>query len=252
MLEGTKICPSEFEAPDEGGRVRGGLIIVGPGRHFGYELVKRFAIEGMTIGIITSNRNSADDLASMFTAQGLTIHYEIADIGDVAEFSSALLNLTQKIKSVSCVIYNPKISIKSSGLNTTPQELNSSIAVNVTGALVAIQAMVPLMDSQSSPCIILTGGGYKDFPDVERFALSVGKAGLHGLARSLKAPLNNRGIRLMTVVIDGMVRRTANEDTSSKSLADFYWTVFSNKNGNVFRFPKGIRIDQKDQLTLFP
>jgi NAD(P)-dependent dehydrogenase (short-subunit alcohol dehydrogenase family) len=225
-----------------------GVILIGPGRHFGIELIRRFAAEGCRVGVMSSRQEAVHELAGSLADLSGQIIYACADIAETKDYERQLTNLAAQLGHVDCLIYNPKHSVKASGLATHPDDLHQAMTVNVTGAMVAIQALLPYLQRRHGR-VILTGGGYKDRPDAEKFALSVGKAGMHGLFRALKDPLHRRGVEVKTIVIDGAVRRSGMVGACAHSLADFYWSVFAERGGNVHRFP-GRRSDE-DQLKLF-
>lgn len=208
-----------------------GLLLVGPGEHFGRQLLLRFGREGFKLGAIGRSRESLSSLTTALSSEGTELVSAAADITEKG-FANTVRALSTQLAPISCLIYNPKSSVRGSGLRTDPSELSSTLAVNVVGALVAIQEALPSMPSDGTGCIILSGGGFKDKPDSERFALSVGKAGLHGVARGLVEPLARRGVRLKTVVIRGYVRDTG--PIRPDELADFYWRTFCSHSRSVY------------------
>jgi NADP-dependent 3-hydroxy acid dehydrogenase YdfG len=212
-----------------------GVLLIGPGRYFGMEILHRFALEGFSIGVISRTAERIEHLRShLQLPSSLNLSAEVADVTQEAELKLAVNRVAESIGSVDCLIYNPKVSISGSGLTTSPDELRYSLDVNVVGALVAVQAALPYLQLASRPCVILTGGGFKDRPDFERFALSVGKSGIHAVSRALVGPLTSRGIRIKTIVIDGYVR--AGGQIEPSDVADYFWRVFTSQKRQVFRY----------------
>lgn len=224
------------------------MLLIGPGKHFGAELIERFLVEGFDVGVISSTAGGSSGVQDRFHHDA-RVHFSVGDASDEGALGAAVARLASIIGPFECAIYNPKISVSSSGLNTSAGDLRRSLEVNVTGALISIKALVPYMAVGCFPSIILTGGGYKDIPEVEKFALSVGKAALHGVARAMKEPLGRVGILLKTIIIDGAVRRS-NKSLSPNELADFYWSVFSRSGGSVFRFSTRSSEASAEQLSL--
>lgn len=234
---------SETVSPREDVRPRG-IIIVGPGRHFGLELVQRFLDEGYQVGVVARHEST---LAEMQGAADRPLVTAAADVSDIDGFGAALVDVAKRLGSVDGLIYNPKASMKASVLTTIAGDLERALSVNVTGAMVAVQTLLPWLEPAAG-AVVLTGGGYKDEQAPDKFALSVGKAGLHALYRALSQPLQRRGVRMKTVVIDGAVRRHADGHASSARLAEFYWSVFEGGSTRVHRFPRETR--RSDQLDM--
>ncbi|MGC5796127.1 SDR family NAD(P)-dependent oxidoreductase [Sphingomonas sp. NFX23] len=233
-------------SPVHSGPARG-VIIVGPGQHFGIELVRRFRSEGYRIGIIARREVSLAEIR-MIGGSDDDVLTESADVSDATAFSDALVRLAVRLGTVDGLIYNPKVSFKASALGTRAADLDHAMTVNVTGAMVAVQTLLPWLEPAGGS-VVLTGGGYKDEPAPDKFALSVGKAGLHALYRALNQPLQRRGVRMKTIVIDGAIRRGAEGASSSALLADFYWSIFEGGASKVHRFPRKTSVsDQMDML----
>jgi short-subunit dehydrogenase len=225
---------------DNGSRT---LLLIGPGRYFGTEILVRFAREGFRLATISRSLGTLRRVESELAHSGIKALCEIGDLLGEGNLEKAVNRVAVELDGITCLVYNPKLSVEGSGLIISPDALTQSLAVNITGAVIAIQAALPFMTSTPGACVILTGGGFKDRPDPERFALSVGKAGLHGLALSLVAPLDARGVELKTVIIDGVVRR--NGPILPTDLADFYWQVYCASGENVFRYDSREKSDER-------
>ncbi|MEQ1785057.1 MAG: SDR family NAD(P)-dependent oxidoreductase [Hyphomonadaceae bacterium] len=229
-----------------GGRA---IVLIGPGRHFGVELVRRFASEGYAVAVVGSRPDRLHALELELSDLGSAVHYMAADVTEEELFRVRLETLAASLGDIEGMIYNPKFSVAGSALEVTPSDFNQAMAVNATGALVAIQAIIPFLRSRRR-CVILTGGGYKDRPHSQKFALSMGKAILHSLFETLKPILRKRGIQLKTVIIDGAIRRDGPPEMSAEAIAEFYWEIFSGGKQATYRFPAaGIRSDTQ-QLKL--
>jgi len=226
------------------------LVLVGPGRHFGCELIQRFRMEGFLVGVIASTAKSLSLLTEQL-GHDAGVRFARADVTEKANFDRVLAELADALGGVDCLIYNPKVSVKGSGLTTPPDELAFSLQVNVVGAVVAIQAALPYLSRSTRPTVILTGGGYKDDADVEKFALSVGKSALHAVARTLQKPLRQRGVQLKTIIVRKVVRASDPRWTTARDLADYFWNVFAYGRATVFYYPLrgGTSADQLSLLA---
>ena len=226
------------------------IVLVGPGRHFGVELVRKFASEGYSIGIVGTRPERLKSLELELLDLGTAVHYIVADVTQEDRFRVRLEALANELGEIEGLIYNPKFSVAGSALEVSSTDFNRALAVNVTGALIAIQTIIPYLSYSQRRCVILTGGGYKDQPHDQKFALSLGKALLHSLYEVLRPTLQQRGIQLKTVVIDGAVRRDGPPESSASAVADFYWDAFLARNRTAYRFPVPTKRTCEHQLRL--
>lgn len=214
------------------------MILIGPGRHFGIELVSTFLDAGFHVGVVCSTDVSAEIFRSKFPLQTERVKVIAADLMNVSRFSSKVADLTNSIPQLECLIYNPKNQLSGNGLTISPNEFSKSVSIDLAGAVAAIQAVLPRLLTAKSGAVIVTGGGFKDRPSESKFSLSVTKAGLHNLVRSISGPLSKLGIRTKTIIIDGAVRRSAKESRSSQTLAKLYLRAFAETNEFEYEFPR--------------
>ena len=218
---------------------RRSLILVGPGKHFGYHLACRFGVEGFHIGVVGRTESKLALLCARLRERSIMSDYGVADVSRASQIQRALCLLSKKLPEVACVIYNVKESVPTRELERDPERLTHALAVNVTGAYNTILGSVQHLERRDAEMnIIVTGGGYKDRPNPERLALSVAKAAIHALTLGLGASLQKQyGAILKTVVIDGVVRESG--PLRSCDVADYFWSVYRAKGrkARCFRFP---------------
>ncbi len=205
------------------------IILIGPGKHFGFELAKRFGLEGFHIVLVSRTADTLIKLSNKLNNENVACSYLALDANDKDLLSRELSELTKSIPPIAGLIFNLRAGTRGNGLEISPEDLTHALTTNVSGALVAVQAALPVLEKGAS--IIFTGGGYKDCPDSDKLALSVSKGALHTLFLSLIGPLKSRGIKIGTVVIDGAVRESG--PIYPKDVAEAFWTVYQAKSGEV-------------------
>lgn len=207
------------------------IVVVGPGKHFGLELAKRFGTEGFHIVLVARSEEALMQLCSKLSNENIECSYLGLDATDKDAFSKQLSELAKSIPPIAGLIFNAKLGVRGSGLKLPPEELTHVLHTNVSGALAAVQSTLPVLEKGAS--IILTGGGYKDTPDSDKLALSVSKGALHTLFLSLIDPLKTEGVKIGTVIIDGAVRE--NGPIYAKDVAEAFWTVYLSESGKELR-----------------
>ena len=118
-------------------------------------------------------------------------------------------------------------------LETSFESLINDFQVNVAGALVAVQAILPQMQtSQKTGTILFTGGGFALYPQPDFASLSIGKAGLRSLAHTLGMALKPQGIKVGIITISGMVDE-ADPKYNPTAIAEEYWQFYSTPQSEI-------------------
>jgi short-subunit dehydrogenase len=113
------------------------------------------------------------------------------------------------------------------------EKLMQDFRVNVAGALVAAQQVIPHMKAQRQGTILFTGGGLALQPHPKYASIAVGKAGIRNLSFSLAAELESAGIHVATVTIAGIVRPGTALDPDR--IAEEYWRLHVQSPGKFQR-----------------
>ncbi|MDT3438767.1 SDR family NAD(P)-dependent oxidoreductase [Pseudofrankia sp. BMG5.37] len=217
-----------------------GLVVVGPGAAFGTQLLARFGREGFRLGVVARSADTLDRVAGELASAGLTMRGAVADVTDATGLAAALERLAADLGGLTVLVYNAKLSIRGSALSVPADVLNQTLAVNVTGALTAVQAAAPLLVDRVGATILVTVAGSRTEPPAGRFALAIGKAGLAALAAAVGPALADQGVRMRTVVLDGKVGPGG--PLRPEVVADHFWQAYASPRGAVFRLaPPGPR-----------
>jgi NAD(P)-dependent dehydrogenase (short-subunit alcohol dehydrogenase family) len=123
------------------------------------------------------------------------------DAADPGSIGDALDSLREQLGPVGVLVYNAASYTAGPPSGLPPERLARDYAVNVTGALAAVQHVLPdLLDVRGTA--ILTGGGAAVYPSADFASLSLTKSGLRLLTRLLFEELNPL-IHVTTVTIQG-------------------------------------------------
>ncbi len=195
--------------------------IVGFGPGIGAAVARRFAAGGFDV------LGLARDPSRHAALAGPGVALQAANAGDAASLAGALPDRT------AVLVYNAyRASFTKSGPSgIDPADLTADFAVNVTGALVAAQAVLPGMRAAGKGSILFTGGGLALDPTgwLPAASLAIGKAGLRSLAMTLHAELAPAGIHSGTVTIAGAVAPGTPFDPDR--IADAFWDLHQDPPG---------------------
>ena len=199
------------------------LIVVGVGSDIGTSVARRFAREGVAVGVVARSRSTVDAvLAEVPGALGVT-----ADATDEPGLRAALDELTGTLGTPDTVVYNAAI-IRSDGIgDLSAAEHLDSYAVNVVGAITTAAHLLPAMAARGSGTFVVTGG--MPSPDPGLVSLSLGKVGVRGLVSLLDAQYAASGVRSATVTVCGPVAPGTTFDPDQ--IAEHYWRLATTPPG---------------------
>jgi short-subunit dehydrogenase len=206
--------------------------IVGMGPGVSAAVAGRFANQGFDIGMVGRSAARLAECAAELEkaaapARAITA---VADSGNAGALRAALAKVAEQAgRSVSVLVYNAYSPQQGLPSVLKPEELEASFRVNVTGALVAAQAVLPAMRAAGRGTILFTGGGLALEPYPPYAALAVGKAGIRSLALSLAGELEPMGIHVATVTICGFVKPGTYYDAAR--IAEVYWELHGETQG---------------------
>nr|WSZ99047.1 SDR family NAD(P)-dependent oxidoreductase [Streptomyces sp. NBC_00857] len=183
---------------------KGTALIVGVGPGLGLALAESFARDGHPVALFGRGAARLGEYATELTGQGLTAGAYRADASDPEELSAALGRAVDDLGAPDVLIYNAAVLQRD-----TPTELDAeawarSLAVNVTGAVVAARTVLPLLrDGRGS--LFFTGGAFAVHPSPDFTTVSVGKAALRAYVQALHEERRGSGVHVSTVTIAGVI-----------------------------------------------
>ena len=203
--------------------------IVGMGPGLSEALARRFAAGGYAIGMVARTPATLTRVAAALAAEGRRAHGEAADAGDAQALTAALARIHAVLGDPDVLIYNVSTLRMATPSRLAPAELAADLAVNVTGALVAAQAVLPAMRARGRGRLLFTGGGTALAPWVDAAALGVGKAAIRNLALAFAGELAPEGIHAATVTICGAITPGTYFDPAR--IAETYWELAQDPPG---------------------
>ncbi len=217
----------------------GVCVVVGTGPGIGQAVAKRFARAGYALGLIARRKESLDGFVEGMKATGLTADAFPADAEHAPSLVDALTRIHNELGAVDVLIYNAAVVKRGSPFDIGVERLVREFRVNVGGALVCAQQVVPAMKARRKGTILFTGGGLALDPWPAMASLAIGKAGIKNLALSLHKELKESGIRVATVTVDGVVKPGGGA-LDPAAIAETFWSLHeqSASSGDAERIVK--------------
>jgi len=164
------------------------VVVTGAGQGQGAAEARLLAARGTTVIAADLTEAPDEDLPG--------VDYRQLDVTDQAGWTGLAKELAERYGRVHGLVANAGVTWRARLLDLTPADLHRVYEVNVTGALLAIQSIAPLMNTESS--IVLVGSAAAltgHFP----VAYTASKWALRGLAKAACLELGPRGIRVNTI-----------------------------------------------------
>ena len=123
------------------------LVIVGMGDGNGLAIARRFAQEGFAIAMLARNENKLQGYQDTLQKEGFKADYFVADAGDESAMKSAFAAIREQLGDPEVLVYNAAVPRMENVLNESFETLANDFKVNVAGALLAAQAVLPAMQA---------------------------------------------------------------------------------------------------------
>ncbi len=199
------------------------LLLVGAGPGLGMAVARRFAEGGYRVTLMARSTDGLRDLAGSLADTGAQIETAAADVSDSEGLAVRMAEMYGGQDAPGLIIYNAVMGAPDTLLDSTAEHLQAAYAVDVIGAVVVTQVAAPAMRAAGSGTIIVTGGGFADYPIPALATVSLGKAALRSAATMLGADLQPDGIRVATLTIMGQI--VAGTAFDPENIAQRYWEV---------------------------
>lgn len=200
------------------------FLCIGAGPGMGLATAERFARGGFQVVLSSRSQEKVLALAKQLTTKGYSADAQSVDASDPASVAALVEKVTRKYGAIEVLHYNAVSKRVETIDEQAAATFNSDLAVNIGGALSAVQAVLPGMSANGSGTILLTGGALGVAPRADRLSMSVGKAGIRALALGLYESMKERGIHIATLTIATAVAPGSKE---AEEVAEKYWELFN-------------------------
>ena len=192
-------------------------IITGSGRGIGREMALMFASEGASVVVADVIGENARSVASEIAAAGGTAHAVQVDITDVSQVTSMIQETLDRFGRIDILVNNAGVGLNKSFLDTTLEEWERNINVNLTGTFLCAQAVARVMVRHGSGKIINIASISGQRGGAGRAAYGASKAGVVQLTKVMAVELTAKGISVNAIapgpVVTDMSNRTHTEAT---------------------------------------
>jgi NAD(P)-dependent dehydrogenase (short-subunit alcohol dehydrogenase family) len=178
----------------------GTAVIVGVGPGLGLALARTFADAGHPVAMLSRDKVKLDSYATELASPGRDARGYLVDAADPGNLRDALRAAITELGAPDVLVYNIGVIREDSPIGGDDQEWVNLTAINVLGARVAADAVLPELRGGHGS-LLFTGGGYALHPSKKFASLSVGKAALRAYVQVLHDQVAGTGVHVTSVTI---------------------------------------------------
>lgn len=203
-------------------------LVTGGGMGMGEATSLRLARDGMAVAVLDINIEAATAVANAIRAAGGTAVAVGADVSDRAQVEQAVDTVAQILGPIGVLVNNAGIEDFTPFAQIADAVWDKLISVNLTGAYLVTQIVLPQMLSQQWGRIINISSMGAQVGAANMVHYSAAKGGIIAMTRSLAVELGAKGITVNSVApgfIDTpMARRTIEKSSITASLPNLLKT----------------------------
>ena len=181
------------------------VMIVGAGRGIGRAAAEMFAAEGARL--VLASRTEAEllelesALESRWGAGALSVPTDATSVEDVERLVGEAI---RRFGRVDKLVYTAGVGSLKPFQETTPEEFERLLAVNVRGAFLLCKSVLPLMEGQRRGHVIAVPGILGRAPMAQAAAYCASKYALTGMLKSLSLEYKRAGVRFSLLHLGGV------------------------------------------------
>lgn len=172
------------------------VLITGAGRGQGAEHARRLAELGAGVVLADIDRDTVEAVASDLPGPAAAV---ALDVRRAADWQAAVARTLDRFGRLDVLVNNAGVAPRAPLSQLTEEELRFVLDVDLIGAVLGMQAVLPLMRASGGGSIvnIASTAGMTGYPG--GLAYSAAKWGLRGATRSAARELGPLGIRVNTI-----------------------------------------------------
>jgi NAD(P)-dependent dehydrogenase (short-subunit alcohol dehydrogenase family) len=183
-------------------------MITGPAKGMGSAITEAFAAEGARLALIGRDITAIEPVAASVKADGAEAIVVPCDLTD----AGACLEAAEKTKAaygridILVNVAGGSGPIGKTGVQTTPEEFDAIVTLNMNGCFHTMRAVLPSMIEQRYGKVVNVGGTFGMRGRAGRMAYSASKWGLRGITKSFALEVGPYNINVNCVepgMVDG-------------------------------------------------
>ncbi|MDO8879160.1 MAG: SDR family NAD(P)-dependent oxidoreductase [Pseudolabrys sp.] len=181
-------------------------MITGPAKGMGAAISKAFAEEGARLSLIGRDTAAIEPVADEVRQAGAEAIIIPCDLTDAAQCDEAARKTRETYDRIDILVNVAGGSgpVGKTGIETTPQEFDDIVTLNMNGCFHTMRSVLPTMIAQRYGKVVNVGGTFGMRGRAGRMAYSASKWGLRGITKSFALEVGQYNINV-NCVAPGMV-----------------------------------------------
>ena len=175
------------------------VLITGAGAGLGRALALTMARGGARVFAVSKLAPELEEVAGVASSEGLLVEVFQADVSDDRQCQTVVGDVLSQVGGLDVLVNNAGIIFLKTVEQTTVEDWDRMMAVNLKGPFLYSRAVAPAMKAQRHGLIINVSSRAGAFGFPEECAYCASKFGLEGFTRSLALELLDWGVAAATV-----------------------------------------------------
>jgi len=205
-------------------------LVTGAARGIGLATAKRFLAEGWGVALLDIERELLDDAVAAIANPDHTLALT-CDVSDAKAVRAAIDEVGRRFGRLDALINNAGTAVFAPLLETSDQDWNRVLAVNLTGPFLCTKAAAPLMRENGGGAVVNITSISAVRASTLRSAYGTSKAGLAHLTKQLAVELASLGIRVNGVAPGPVDTAMAKAVHTPEIRADYHDAIPLNRYG---------------------
>jgi NAD(P)-dependent dehydrogenase (short-subunit alcohol dehydrogenase family) len=181
-------------------------VVTGGASGIGYAIARRAAAEGMTVVLADVEAGTLERAAEILSGDGATVHAFEVDVSDRAAVMALAERVESEVGPTWLLANNAGVFVAAPFLESTPQQWEWVLGVNLWGVIHGLEAFLPRMVARDAGQIVNTASldGIVTVPNVASYIAS--KHAITGLSESIYRELTGAGSNVgLSVLCPGTI-----------------------------------------------
>jgi NAD(P)-dependent dehydrogenase (short-subunit alcohol dehydrogenase family) len=174
-------------------------IVTGAASGIGYETAKLFAQEGAYVVVADRDGPAAERAAKEIKAHGGRAESATVDITIATDVKAMIEDVAVRHQRVNVLVNNAGFGFAGTVVDTTEEQWDALMAVNVKGVMFGCKYVVPIMERQGGGSIVNTASAVAQVGITNRAAYCASKGAVAALTRAMALDHVGANIRINCV-----------------------------------------------------
>ena len=174
-------------------------LVTGAGDGIGRGIAIRFAAEGAKVGVLDVNEKMCRETTQLICDKGGQAIALPCDVRDAGQVHSAVATLARQFGPISVVVNNAAVMPSGRLHETSPDDFERVVAVNLRGTYLVNREVIPMMLEHHDGSIInmSSATGLLGLPGIAAYSMT--KGALAALTRAMSTDYAREGVRVNAV-----------------------------------------------------